>query len=535
MKLKHRTLPEVGRISIASLLLFGAASLLSTASHAGNPIGTLLDKCRDQQHRAEKSANDQCLRMHMNPNNPLARKCVKDATAKGEAAFNACMNADSHGACVAKEYQADRSGCQGGVDRGCALMKCGYTYQDLEAMGLYDGWGSGGGGKCAGYKLTCPGAPAQASAHAAAAPTTNVGGNCKVSSSFQSAGWHCRDLKGQEAGLNEAGVPAAEQLCTSSQIDALIRQNNDGICSNLINQREAVRRKYASAKEAALKRATGGDMGSCKASPNFRSAGWHCKDIKGQTAGLTQAGVPADKQLCTAAQLDALVAAGNDGLCSNLIEQREALRHQYVNAKADAEKKAAADKAAALQAQQAAAAKAAAAKAEAAKAAAAKTAAAKAAAEKAAAGKVQMGSCKPSPNFQSRGWHCKDIKGQTAGLNQAGVPANEQLCDAAQIDALIAIGNDSVCSNLIEQREALRHAYVNGTAQKAAAARAAAAKLAAEKAAAARLAAEKAAAARAALGKCVPSSKFSSRGWRCSDLPGQLGQYDKYKVPAGER
>ena len=456
------------------LFLCSLIALVPATTYAANPIGDLLSKCGEQRSRVEKPAMSRCNKVGSTVNSPERRKCTSDATASGQAAFDTCMSADPRGSCVAKEYETNRLGCQGGIDRGCALMRCGYSYQDLEALGLYSGWGGGGGGKCAGYSMSCPGAPTQGNTQPQAAKPAGMDmGKCKPADGFKNTGWRCANLAGQASEFAQYNISSSD-ICTKDQVDALIRANDDSVCTNVIEQRKAMIDKVKAADAAVA-------MGKCKTVSTAKSSGWKCSALDGLLGTYDAYKLPADQQICSKEQAAVMKRRNNDADCSNIMEQ--------VQVFVDVAKKKAAEQ--------------------------------RVAGADAAFNKLNLGTCKPDPKVSvgGGGWECSALLSD-AEFDKLKVPSGERICTPAQAKALADFGDKSRCSNVVMQREAVLAKYrEKATSDKAKA----------EKDAAL------AAVARTDMGKCKPVDGFKKSGWACKDLKGHTKELTDLGVPESEQ
>ncbi len=554
MKIIRQPLPSIGMFTRTLLLFCSIAALFSTNVFAQTALKDLAERCSNERSRVTKPDYDVCSKMGVKASG--YRTCLSAADAKGTTTYNTCMASGDarRGACAAKELITTRSGLQGLNDRYCGLSACGYSYAEIvELLNFKGGVGGGAAGIAAppGWTPTnCPGQAKAATTAPVAAPV-KAGpdmGTCKSAANFKNSGWKCSDLVGQAKQFTQYDIPATEHVCTSSQAEALANAKDDGVCTNVIEQREAVIKKYRDA-DAKI------EMGKCKPVSGVSNTGWTCDAVKGQFGEYEKHTIPAAEQICTQAQATTMIKRKDVGNCSNIVNQVSALVAGYVKKAADA--KAAADLAALKKVDMGSCkpvsgfpntgwacngvpgqeaeldelkvpaaqrictpeqAKTLAALADAGNCsnviaqrdavvrkfrAAANEVKAKAEAA-ARAPKIDMGSCKSSASFQSKGWSCEALKGQAPQFDAFNIPAAGRICSDAQADALVTAKDDAVCSNVIEQRNAV----IKGYADKAKAVK------------------------EAFMGKCKAAAGFENTGFACSAVDAFLTEAAKYQVPA---
>lgn len=458
------------------IVICAIATFLSPSGHAqDNVLKDLSERCHNEMQRVNGAENKKCP---TNIKDPNYRTCIAKASATSTKAYETCMGGTPQGACAGREFSnTSRSGVEGLLARYCALRQCGYSSEQVAALDLTKGRMVGGSGAGAiavpnGFKWSCPGdAQPQQNAQATSSTTAAANmGSCKSSPSFKSAGWKCSDLKGQVSQFDKYNIPANERFCTSSQIDTLVAANDVATCSNIVEQGEAVIKKYRDADAAV-------DMGNCKASPKFGNTGWNCAALAGHLTVFNELGVPASERICTEAQIRTLIARKNDGICSNVVSQGEAILKPYRD----------------------------------------RAAAAKAAAELAALQpKIDMGKCKPAAGIDSKGWDCRQVMGMFDDYAKYNVPVAEQLCTKEQATALVTARSDANCGNVVVQTNNLIDKYKKNAAAAAAAA-------------------AEAAKPKVDMGNCKASPKFANRGWDCNALKGQESQFEPLGIPAAER
>ena len=276
-------------------------------------------------------------------------------------------------------------------------------------------------------------AKAEKDAALAAVANANMG-TCKVVDRFKMSGWACKDLDGHTKELTDLGVPEAERICTSAQMDAYRKLNDAAICSNLIEQRAAVANAY---KEKARK-VKEAFMGTCKPAAGFENTGFGCKGgVEAFLAEAVKVGVPEGNRICSDAQMKQLVADNNESACSNIARQIAAATKKHKDALAA---RPAAPPPAPTPARQ-------------------PTPAQPNPPTPVVAAVVDMGNCKPSSNFGNSGWRCTDLNGQLGVYDKFNVPAGERICTPAQAKALADAKNEANCSNVILQGEAVIEKY----------------------------------------------------------------------------